>query len=62
MVNIPEMPLCDAVKMLTETPAKIQRLSDRGTLDAGKRADIVLFNDNLQVVRTIVGGRTVFEK
>ena len=62
MVNIAEVPLCDAVKMLTETPARIQGLSDRGTLDAGKRADIVLFNDNLQVVRTIVGGRTVFEK
>ena len=62
MVNIPEMPLCDAVKMLTETPAKIQRLSDRGTLDAGKRADIVLFDDSIRVIRTVVGGRTVFAK
>ena len=62
MVNIHEMPLCDAVKMLTETPAKIQRLSDRGTLEIGKRADIVLFDDSLRVIRTVVGGRTVFEK
>ena len=62
MVNIPEMPLCDAVKMLTETPAKIQRLSDRGTLEIGKRADIVLFDDGLQILRTVVGGRTVFAK
>ena len=61
MVNVAEVPLCDAVKMLTETPAKIQRLTDRGTLDTGKRADIVLFDENLQVTRTIVGGRTVFE-
>lgn len=61
MVNIAEVPLCDAVKMLTETPAKIQKFTDRGTLDAGKRADIVLFDDSLHVVRTIVGGRTVFE-
>ncbi len=62
MVNIAEVPLCDAVKMLTETPAKIQKFDDRGTLDTGKRADIVLFDDNLNVIRTVVGGRTVFEK
>ena len=61
MVNLAEVPLCDAVKMLTETPARIQGLTDRGTLDVGKRADIVLFNDDLQIVRTIIGGRTVFE-
>ena len=61
MVNLAEVPLCDAVKMLTETPAKIQKFTDRGTLDCGKRADIVLFNDDLQVIRTVVGGRTVFE-
>ncbi len=62
MVNVAEVPLCDAVKMLTETPAKIQKFTDRGTLEIGKRADIVLFDDDLQVVRTIVGGRTVFER
>ena len=62
MVNIAEVPLCDAVKMLTETPAKIQKFTDRGTLDVGKRADIVLFDDSLHVVRTVVGGRTVFEE
>lgn len=61
MVNLAEVPLCDAVKMLTETPAKIQKFGDRGTLDTGKRADIVLFDENLHVIRTVVGGRTVFE-
>ena len=62
MVNIAEVPLCDAVKMLTETPAKIQKFTDRGFLEVGKRADIVLFNDDLHVVRTVVGGRTVYEE
>ena len=37
-------------------PAKIVGLTDRGTLDLGKRADIVLFDENLQITRTIVGG------
>ena len=61
MGNIAEVPLTDAVKMLTETPARIQNLSDRGTLDAGKRADLVLFDEDLNVTKTVVGGRIVFE-
>ena len=62
IVNIAEIPLYQAIKMLTETPARIQHLYDRGTLDIGKRADIVLFNDELKIIRTIVGGYTVFCK
>lgn len=61
MVNVAQVPLADAVKMLTETPARIQNLSDRGTLDKGKRADIVLFDDDLRIIRTIIGGRTVYQ-
>lgn len=62
MVQTAEVPLTDAVRMLTETPARIQKLYDRGTLDLGKRADIVLFDDTLHVSRTIVGGNTVYIK
>ena len=62
MVNTAKVPLTDAVKMLTETPAHIQNLCDRGSLEIGKRADIVLFNDDLQVTRTIINGNTVFMK
>jgi N-acetylglucosamine-6-phosphate deacetylase len=62
MVNLAKATLTDAVKMATETPARIVGLTDRGTLDEGKRADIVLFNDEFCVSRTIVGGRTVYCK
>ena len=62
MVNLAEVPLTDAVKMLTETPARIQGLCDRGTLEQGKRTDLVLFGSDLEVIRTVVGGRTVFAK
>lgn len=62
MVNLAGVPLTDAVKMLTETPARIQGLGDRGVLEAGKRADIVLFDDGLEIVSTVVGGRTVFKR
>ncbi len=61
MVNLAKATLTDAVKMATETPARIVGLKDRGTLDVGKRADIVLFDDELRVSRTIVGGTTVYE-
>ncbi len=62
MVNVAEVPLLDAVKMLTETPARIQGLSDRGALDVGKRADLVLFDDDFTILQTVVGGRTVYAK
>ncbi len=60
MVQMANATLTDAVKMATETPARIVGLTDRGTLDEGKRADIVFFDDAFHVSRTIVGGRTVF--
>jgi len=56
MVHLANATLPDAVMMASETPAKIVGLTDRGTLDLGKRADIVLFDENLQITRTIVGG------
>ena len=61
MVHLANATLPDAVMMASETPAKIVGLTDRGTLDLGKRADIVLFDENLQITRTIVGGQTVYQ-
>lgn len=60
MVNLAHAPLTDAVMMASETPARIVGLSDRGSLDAGKRADLVLLDEDLQVTRTVVNGNTVF--
>ena len=62
MVQLANATLTDAVKMATETPARIVGLTDRGTLDEGKRADIVLFDDAFRVSRTIVAGRTVYSE
>jgi N-acetylglucosamine-6-phosphate deacetylase len=60
MVKTAEIPLIDAVKMATSTPARIMKLNDRGTLEFGKRADIVLFDNDINVKLTVVGGKTVF--
>lgn len=52
--------LTDAVKMATATPARIMGFTDRGTLKAGQRADLVLFDEAITIHRTIVGGTTVY--
>ncbi|HVS98180.1 MAG TPA: N-acetylglucosamine-6-phosphate deacetylase [Puia sp.] len=57
------VPLVDAVRMATATPARIVGAGDRkGALDAGMDADIVLFDDQIEIGMTIIGGRVVYEK
>src|SRR5665213_2184637 len=62
MVQMAEVPIHDAVKMITSTPARILNLSDeKGELVAGKDADIVIFDDDFQIQKTIVRGKVVYE-
>jgi N-acetylglucosamine-6-phosphate deacetylase len=61
MVNMAGVPLADAVRMLTHTPARIMRVSaSKGSLAVGKDADIVIFDDRIQVTTTIVKGKVIF--
>jgi len=61
MVTIAGVPLIDAIKMMTATPASIMGVSDRkGTIAVGKDADLVLFDEQINVHQTIIGGRIVF--
>ena len=61
MVQLAEIPLTDAVKMITATPARILRMEDTiGSLEVGKTADILLFNDQIRISRTIINGQTVY--
>ncbi|KGE13080.1 N-acetylglucosamine-6-phosphate deacetylase [Sphingobacterium deserti] len=53
--------LVDAVKMLTLNPAKLLRVDhERGCIAKGMRADLVLFDEHININKTIVGGRTVY--
>jgi N-acetylglucosamine-6-phosphate deacetylase len=57
--------LAEAIEMASANPAKLYNLNDRGSLEKGKRADIVLFEiiDNEFIIkRTYVSGRLVYEK
>ncbi|WP_019989942.1 N-acetylglucosamine-6-phosphate deacetylase [Rudanella lutea] len=58
-----DIPLLDAVQMLTSTPARIMGVGDRkGSLTARKDADLVVFDDDCHVALTVVGGRIVFQR
>ena len=55
--------VADAVQMAAQTPARLLGLArSRGTLDIGKRADLVVFDRNFQVYLTIVGGTIVHQR
>ena len=63
MVEQVKVPLCEAVTMLTETPAKLLNLTElKGSIEPSKDADLVLLDHNLTVQMTMVGGNIVFEK
>jgi N-acetylglucosamine-6-phosphate deacetylase len=49
----------DAVKMLTATPAKIMGLSHKGRLESGCDADIVVFNDDIEIKKVFAKGNIV---
>ena len=49
----------DAVKMLTETPAKIMGLAQKGKLENGCDADIVVFDDNIEKKKVFAKGNIV---
>ncbi|MGF6924718.1 N-acetylglucosamine-6-phosphate deacetylase [Chitinophaga sp. W2I13] len=61
MVELAAIPLRDAVRMMSETPASILRIQDRkGTLEKGKDADVVIFDDKINIHTTIVNGKIVY--
>ena len=63
MVFMADVPLIDAISMITTTPARILGISDKkGALVAGKDADIVFFNSSIEIEMTIVKGRIVYNR
>jgi N-acetylglucosamine-6-phosphate deacetylase len=51
----------DAVFGLTLNPARALKIEDRGRIEPGAQADLVMLDDALRVVKTFVEGRLVFE-
>ncbi len=51
--------ILDAVKMMTETPAKIMKLTEKGKLQKGFDADIVVFDEDITVKSVFAKGNLI---
>ena len=51
-----EIPLPDAVKMMTETPSKIMGLAQKGAIEVGKDADFVVFDEGINIETVFANG------
>ena len=60
MVYLAGVSLPDAVKMASETPARIIGETHKGALLPGFDADILLFDENIHIHSVIIGGKAVF--
>ena len=59
-VQMAGIPMADACRMISETPAKIMGVFDRkGSLEAGKDADIIMFDDKQELQFVMQMGRVV---
>ena len=60
MIRLAGVPLLHAVQMMTTTPAQICRIEERkGSLTTGKDADVVIFDENIQIKTTLINGRVI---
>ena len=57
------VPLPDALKLITQNPAKLLGVEDKkGSISVGKDADIVIFDREFDVKATVVHGKIAYEK
>ena len=60
MVNLAGVSLCDAVTMMTRTPARVVGLDDhKGSIQVGYDADIVIMDQDLQVQSVMAMGKFI---
>ena len=60
MINVAEVPLVETIRMLTLTPARIMKIDkNKGSIEIGKDADFVIFDDNINVSHTILEGNVI---
>lgn len=63
MINIAGVPLIDAIRMITLTPARILHVdSQKGSLEVGKDADIIIFDNQINLTTTISEGHVIYTK
>jgi N-acetylglucosamine-6-phosphate deacetylase len=57
------IPLVEAVRMGTLTPARVIGIDDhKGSLEAGKDADIAIFEDDFTAWQTMIAGQWAYAR
>lgn len=59
LAKFANIPFETALICATKTPAEMMSLSDRGTLDVGKRADFVILDKDKNISSVFVGGKKI---
>ncbi len=61
MVLVAGCSIADAVRMITENPARVMGISEhKGALKAGMDADVVIFDGDIKIKNTIINGKIVY--
>lgn len=55
------VPFLDAVKMATETPAKVTKNQNIGAIKSGLAANIAVFDENIKVKKVFLAGKKVYQ-
>ena len=63
MIGLADVPLEEAIRMITHTPARILKIDKtKGSIEIGKEADLVLFDKDININTTIINGKVVYKK
>lgn len=63
MLNLGDIPLVEVIRMITMNPARVMKIEEeKGSIDIGKDADIVIFDNNIKVLYTMVKGKFVYRR
>jgi N-acetylglucosamine-6-phosphate deacetylase len=63
MVQLADVPLAEAVRMLTHTPARVMGIDGRkGSLEPGRDADLVAFDQDIRIGLVMVEGEVRLEE
>lgn len=62
VLDYTSLPVNEVFNMASLNPAKAIRVADRiGSLEEGKDADIIIADENINIIRTIKKGKTIYE-
>ena len=62
VLDYTDLPVYEVFKMASLSPAKAIHCADRlGSLEEGKDADIIIADENINIIRTIKKGNTIYE-